>query len=66
MQIKATVAETIVLEKEVIIEVPEGTHEEAIYNLVTEEAYSKTIMQHTHEHGWVGKKTVGVEVKYDK
>jgi putative IMPACT (imprinted ancient) family translation regulator len=66
MKVKGTVKETIILEKVVEIDIPEGTADHEAYNLITEEAYKQNIMQFVGEHGWVGKKTVNVDVDIKK
>lgn len=62
-KVKGTVTETIVVQKEVEIEVPDDASAEYVQAAVRAKAYEKNIL--IGDHGWEGIETQGVEVSIE-
>ena len=76
MKIKGTITETLIVQKDVEVNVPkavakaaaEGDDEaqEKINTLIRDKAYEATLFSGTDEHGWEGIDTLEVEVEVEQ
>lgn len=62
MKLTGKVVETLVVEKEVVVEVPDNSSDDTIEQAIRDKAYEQTILDGTH--GWEGIETQDVRVSW--
>ena len=66
MKVRGYVEETIIVVKEVDVEVPDNATDDIIHTTVRDKCYEKTILDYQDQHGWEGTNTLDVDVKWIK
>lgn len=64
--IKGSITETIIVKKDVSVEVPDDASEDKILEAVRAKAYEETILDYTDRHGWKGIETLDVNVEVEE
>lgn len=66
MKVRGYVEETIIVVKEIDIEVPDDAKDDAIHTAVRDKCYEKTILDYQDQHGWEGVECTDVNVRWVK
>ena len=65
MRVRGYVEETLIIVKEVEVEVPDGSEDDAIHEAVRDKAYEECVTDVKYNaHGWEGVETINVDVKW--
>ena len=64
-RIKGKITETIIVQKDVEVEVPDDADEDVIEQTVRDEAYKECISDIKYDHGWEGIETLAVDVQWN-
>lgn len=66
MRVRGYVEETLIVVKEVEVEVPDDADDGAIHEAVRDKSYEHTILDYKDKHGWEGVNTLNVDVNWVK